>query len=132
MKIDLNWGGELLFTAATQDGREQTLDGGSEEGLSPVEALTASLAGCMAIDVIDILGKMREDVQALQVELEGERNNESPQYLKTVSMSFHIKGKANPEKVRRAIELSREKYCSVLHSLRSDLAFSYSFEIDEG
>jgi len=83
------------------------------------------LMGCMAIDVLMILQKGRVEVGTLEVIADADRNLEPPRYFKRICLTFVLGGvvsEARP-KVDRAIELSSEKYCSVLHSLRQDLEF---------
>jgi putative redox protein len=75
----------------------------------------------MAIDVSLILKKMRARVDGLGVELEGERGEEPPRYFRAVRMVFVVTGDVDVERVEHAVKLSRERYCSVLHTLRPDL-----------
>jgi putative redox protein len=107
-----------------------TLDSGSAAGPSPVQALAAGLAGCMAIDVVHILTKGRLPFRSVKAHLEGERAAEDPKRLLAVRLHFAIEGDIPEEKVARAIALSREKYCSVWHSLRQDIDFQTSFGVE--
>ncbi len=81
--------------------------------------------GCMSIDVLTILQKGRVEVTSLETRVEAERAPEPPKYFTRVRLTFSLEGPSPEErgKVDRAIELSREKYCSVFHSLRPDLEF---------
>lgn len=120
-KAMLEWKGELLFHGGV-DGRELTLDGGRKAGCSPMEALMLSLAGCMAIDVVHILGRMRAEPKSVRVQVEGERAATEPKRFTRLRLRFEVAGeKINPVEVERALSLSREKYCSVYHSLRDDI-----------
>jgi len=112
--LDLVWQGDLRF-AGRADGVELVLDGAKAAGPSPVQALGFALAGCMAIDVAQI----------------GERRSEEPRRFVTIDLHFVVTGEVAPEKVERALALSREKYCSVWHSLRQDIEFRTSFEIEK-
>jgi putative redox protein len=88
-----------------------------------MELLLMGLMGCMAIDVLLILQKGRVKVDSLEISGDGDRNPEPPRYFKRIRLTFLLSGvpaEARP-RVDRAIELSSEKYCSVLHSLRQDL-----------
>ena len=105
------------------------LDNAGAAGLSPVQALAAALASCMAIDVVHILTKGRLPLRALHAHLAGTRSAEDPKRLLGARLHFDVSGEIPDDKVARAIELSREKYCSVWHSLRQDIDFVTSFEV---
>ncbi len=126
--VDLDWQGDLRF-AARAGPAELILDSAGQAGPNPVQALASSLAGCMAIDVVHILKKGRLDPRALHAHLIGERASEDPKRLLRVTLHFVVTGDIPPEKLERALALSRERYCSVWHSLRRDLDFRTSFEI---
>jgi putative redox protein len=101
------------------------IDGDSKAGPSSTESLLMGLMGCMAIDVLMILEKGRVEVGSLEVLADADRNPEPPRYFKRICLTFVLGGvdaEARP-KVDRAIQLSKDTYCSVLHSLRQDLVF---------
>jgi putative redox protein len=127
-EVELAWQGGLRFDARVGAHR-LVIDSDHQAGPSPTQALAVSLAGCMAIDVADILQKGRFPLDGLEVRLVSERRGDPPRYVTRVTFHFVVKGRVPPDRVERAIELSRERYCSVLHSLRPDLAFHASFEI---
>ncbi len=107
-----------------------TIDGDSEAGPSPTEALLLSLAACMAIDVRLILTKGRVPLHSLEVDVEGGRREDPPRYFRRARMALRLGG-PEPEhhdKIQRALDLSRDKYCSVLHTLRPDLDLTISYE----
>jgi putative redox protein len=106
-----------------------TLDWQGRAGPSPVQALAFALAGCMASDVVLILQKGRQPLQGLRARLSGERAPTDPHRLTAVRLDFEVRGDVPPEKVERAIALSRETYCSVWHSLRQDIDFRTSFAV---
>jgi putative redox protein len=128
MAASLKWAGELTFNASSGT-QTVTLDGNSTAGPSPVQALAFAIAGCMAMDVIDILRKGRHPVQALDVTFHGERAQTPPHRLTAVNLTFVVRGSVPGDAVRRAIALSHEKYCSVSNSLRGDITFSTEFEV---
>ncbi len=130
MELILDWTDGLCFETEAAKGRKLKLDGDSEEAFSPTEALLSALAGCMAIDVVLILGKMREDLQGLRVRIKGQRRSETPRYFTEAELRFSLRGPVDSRKAERAIQLSREKYCSVLHTLRDDLQLATSFEVE--
>jgi putative redox protein len=108
------------------------IDGSSEEGPSPMEALLLSLAGCMAIDIQVILEKSRVEISALEVRLTAERAPEPPKRFTRALMEIELSGPTASDrgKVERAVELSRDRYCSVFHTLRSDLEVEIRIEIE--
>ena len=74
---------------------------------------------------------MRCEVSSYEIEVEGARNLEPPQYYRSFDMTIHISGEGiTPKKIERAIALSREKYCSVYHSIRSDIEVNVKYEIE--
>jgi putative redox protein len=91
--------------------------------------LAASLASCMASDVVDILVKGRLPLRGLTAHLDAQRAAEQPRRLLAVKLHFVVTGDVPDDRVERAIALSHDKYCTVWHSLRQDIAFSTSFEV---
>jgi len=121
-KTTLRWDRDLIFVGGTEAGYEVSFDAHAQWGCHPMEALLLSLAGCMAIDVVMILRKMRVQLASLRMDLQGERNPSPPQYFKTIEMVLSIAGKnLDSRKVDRAVALSHAKYCSVYNTLRKDL-----------
>jgi putative redox protein len=126
--VDLTWDGGLTFTAS-QPQHRWVLDGRNEAGPTPVAALAAALAGCMATDVVDILIKGRHVVTGLGAKLVGYRADEDPRRFVRMDVTFRIETAATTAQVGRAITLSREKYCSVWQSLRQDIELTIGYEI---
>ena len=106
-----------------------TLDGKREAGPSPVQAVAFALAGCMAIDVVDVVEKGRLPLKALSCDLQVFRTVETPRSITGVDLHFVVGGDIPEDRVARAIELSREKYCSVWHSLNPSIDFKTSFTV---
>ena len=126
--VDLQWDGRLVFTARGC-GLEWMLDGRGESAPSPVSALASALAGCMAIDVVHILTKCRFHVSSFSARLTGHRAESEPRRFTKCELSFEISTDAPRDQIDRAIALSREKYCSVWHSLRQDIELTTSVSI---
>ena len=126
--ISLEWTGDLRFEARA-DGALVAIDGDGIQGTSPVDLLLESVAGCAGADVVDILKKGRQDLREMTIEITGDRRDEAPRYVKRLRLTFRIKGDVDEGKARRAVDLSLEKYCSVFHSLRMDLAVDTEIEI---
>ncbi|MFA5910250.1 MAG: OsmC family protein [Vicinamibacterales bacterium] len=124
----LVWQGDLRFSARAGT-TEITLDSDSTAGPSPVQALAMALAGCMAIDVADIVTKGRHPFSALEATITGHRREEPPRRFTGFDLHFKITGAVPAQAVERAIQLSHDKYCSVWHSLREDIQFDTSFEV---
>ncbi len=122
---------DLIFNGRTQRGYEVEYDAGMQWGCSPTETLIMSLAGCLAIDVVFFLRKMRGEIKTFKVDYEGERKSTPPQYYKSIDMMITISGSGiTSKKIERAISLSQEKYCSVYHTLRSDLKVNVNYKIE--
>ena len=88
-----------------------------------------ALAGCMAIDVADIVLKGRHPLTSLEARIAGSRREEPPRHFIKFTLQFLVGGNVPAHAIERAISLSREKYCSVWHSLRQDLQLDTSFEV---
>jgi putative redox protein len=130
MTASLEWQQDLVFTATTRRGYDLDFDANIQMGCMPVEGVLMSLAGCMAIDVVAILQKMRCEIEAFRMDIEGERNPTPPQRIRRIKLTLHIKGDVTEAKARRAVQLSEEKYCSVRHSLREDIAIETDLRIE--
>lgn len=132
-KITLDWSGEgLRFVGGAEGVPRSVVDGGSKDGPSPTDHLLLAFAGCMGADLIDILGKSRVPVERLRVEVIGHRAPTPPRRFTRVTMSFRLSGPSSADrpKVERAVNLSRDTYCSVLHTLRPDLELSFEVRLD--
>jgi putative redox protein len=126
----LTWEKDLVFTARIR-GYQFEFDTKAQEGCFPTDTLLMSIAGCLAIDVVTFLQKMKAEIKSLEIETSGERNPTPPQYFKSVNMIIRISGEnITPRKLDRAISLSQEKYCSVYHSLRKDMNVKVGYVIE--
>lgn len=126
--VSLSWKGDLAFEGRAGDATI-TLDGRAVAGPSPMHALALALAGCMAIDVVNILTRGRHPLRRLEARLDGHRADAQPPRYRRMDLHFEIGGEVPAEAVTRAIDLSREKYCSVWHSLRQDIEFVVTFAV---
>ena len=120
-RVELAWVSGQRFETTDASGLSSTLDGDTESGFSPTEALLSSLGACMGIDVVIILEKMRVGLEGLSITVEGERVAEPPRYFHRMRLQFRIRGDVPLDKAERAVKLSFEKYCSVFHTLRNDI-----------
>lgn len=130
-KATLTWDKDLIFMGRTNRGYEIEFDAQQQWGCSPTESLLLSVAGCMGIDMVSFLMKMKCEIKSYKMDIVGERNPTPPQYYTSMEMIISVKGAGlTPKKLERAIALSHEKYCSVYHSLRKDMKMKvdYTFE----
>ncbi len=126
----LTWTSGLAFTGGVPGGQQITVDGDSTTGISPMITLLCAAAGCTGADVVSILEKMRVGLQSFRIEITGTRREEEPKRYLALHLIFHITATAiDHAKARRAIDLSIEKYCSVIASLASDMAISYDVQL---
>ncbi len=130
-KATLTWDKDLIFVGRTNRGYEVEYDAQQQWGCSPTETLLLSVAGCMGIDMVSFLQKMRCGIKTYKMDIMGERNPVPPQYYTAIEMIITVTGTSlTAKKLERAIALSHEKYCSVYHTLRKDLKMKvdYTFE----
>jgi putative redox protein len=119
-QVRLRWSGEdLRFHGGADGGPQIAVDGGSKEGPAPMQLLLLAAAGCMGIDIKMILEKSRVPLERIEIEAIGERAEEAPRRYLKIEFVCRVEGPAagDADKVQRAVDLSKDKYCSVLHSL---------------
>jgi putative redox protein len=108
----------MMFVGESGSGNAVVMDGAPESGgrnlgIRPMEMLLIGLGGCTGFDVVQILRKGREQVTGCEVEVTAERAKTDPKVFTTIHIDYLVKGRnLAPAKVERAIELSKEKYCS--------------------
>ena len=137
-KIILEWKGRYKLEARNNKGLSVKYDatiehGGEETALTPMENVLASLAACSSYDVLTILKKKRQNISSLNVEAIGERRNEPlPKIFTKIHLKYKLKGQSiDPEAVKKAIQLSEKKYCSVGGMLKNAAIITSSFEITD-
>lgn len=124
----LTWTHDQQFEA-TSGHSTLTIDGQGKLGPNPVETLAVALAGCMAIDVVDIVKKGRHDLRGLAAHLTANRAEEPPRRFVAVALHFVVSGDVPGAAVERALQLSKDKYCSVWQTLRQDIPFTTTYEV---
>lgn len=129
--VALVWEHDLVFAGRSGD-VGMTLDSDSAEGPSPMQALAFALAGCMAIDVVHILKKGRHEMRGLKADLTGQRADTEPRRFTGITLHYTVTGDVPKTAVERAVALSKEKYCSVWHSMRQDIPFDVTFTVTPG
>jgi putative redox protein len=130
-KATLTWDKDLIFVGRTNRGYEVEFDAQQQWGCSPTETLLLSVAGCMGIDMVSFLKKMKVEIKSYKMDIVGERNPTPPQFYTSMEMIIAVTGTGlTDKKLERAISLSHEKYCSVYHTLRKDMKMKvdYTFE----
>lgn len=122
--VTLRWTGRgLVFQGGGDDGGEITIDGDTVVGPSPMDTLLLALAGCMGADVCSILESSRVPLTALEIAITGTRPADPPRRFIKIELAYRLSGPQaeHSAKVQRAVDLSRDKYCSVLHTLDPEL-----------
>lgn len=135
MKISLKRiNDNYLFETKNEKGDVVLLDNKSEEepkGSSPMDLILRGIAGCSSIDIVMILKKQQHQLEDLQVEVEGFREDGAiPNVFKKIHLDFILKGDIPPAKVKRAVKLSMDKYCSVAKMLEKAAEISYSIQLN--
>jgi putative redox protein len=102
----------------------------AKNGFGPKSLLLSGLAGCSGVDVVEILEKMRVPFADLRIEAEAEQTEELPRVFKTIHLRYHIKAEEEQrEKIKKAIDLSLEKYCGVAAMLKKNSRIEYEIMI---
>ncbi len=126
----LDWQAGQAFEASTAHGRHTLESGDERHALTPMEAMLSAVAGCMAIDVVDILAKMRKTVTGYSIDCEGWRRDERPRRFTRIRLTHRVTGPDVDEAgVRRAVDLSHERYCSAMASLHPEIEVEHRIEL---
>jgi putative redox protein len=130
--VSLRWreAGGLVFEGGGAGRPPIVVDGDTKLATSPVELLLLAAGTCTAADVILILQKQRVKLRGLEIAVEGTRREEEPRRYTAIHFRFTVTGEgADEAKARRAIDLSLQKYCSVVASLASDIPITYDVTV---
>jgi len=135
MKISLKRiNDNYLFETVNERGNIVLLDNKSDEepkGSSPMDLILRGIAGCSSIDIVMILRKQQHELEDLQVEVDGYRENGAiPNVFKKIQLDFILKGDVPAAKIERAVKLSMDKYCSVSKMLEKAAEISYSVQLN--
>jgi putative redox protein len=128
LSVELEWLGDDRLRGRAGD-VEIVMDSPPVAGPSPVQTLALALAGCMAMDVLVVVRKGRYQLEAMTARLLAERAPADPRRIVKADLHFTLTGEIPEDRVARAIQLSRDKYCSVWHSMRPDIELTASFEV---
>lgn len=137
MECTVRWGGPygMTFVAETGSGHALVMDGAPEGGgrnlgPRPMETVLVGTGGCTAYDVVLILRKSGQDVRGCDVRVQSERADQDPKVFTRIHFHFMVRGRdLKPNLVKRAIELSHDKYCSASIMLAKTAALEHTFEI---
>ena len=135
MKGRVKWVEEVTFVAESGSGHTVVIDGppdhgGRNLGIRPMELILLGTGGCAAFDVVHILKKGRQPITDCVVELSAERAETEPKVFTKIHMHFIVTGNDLPEKqVKRAVELSTEKYCSATQMLNKVAEITHDYEV---
>ena len=124
----MDWIGDLKFRSGEGEPPLE-LHSSTTGRLSPTMLIAYAEMACMGMDIVHVLQKGRHDLRKLHVGFDSERAKEHPRRFLTMKLHFDITGNVADHVVERAIQLSREKYCSVSNSLREDIDLQTSFTI---
>ena len=129
-RVSLTWQNGLRFTGGEPDGPSTTIDGDNAAAPGPMLSLLLAAASCSGSDVVLILRKMRIQLRQLRIEVAGVRREQEPRRFTAIHFDYQIGGEGlDQAKATRAVDLSIEKYCSVIHSLAPDMAITYAVTV---
>jgi putative redox protein len=138
MKVKVKYIDGLQFVGETESGHAVVMDGEPEYGgnntaVRPTELLLVGLGGCSGMDVASVLKKKKQDVRGLEINIKGKRAEEHPKKFTAIDIEFVVTGRSiSEEAVKRAVNLSMEKYCSVKATIEGCAAITFSYRIVEG
>lgn len=129
-RISLTWREGLQFTGGAPDGPTTAIDGDNAAAPGPMLTLLLAAASCSGSDVVIILEKMRVKLHGLRIDVTGTRRDEQPRRYVAMHFDYHMSGEGLDEsKARRAVDLSLEKYCSVIHTLAPDIRITHAITL---
>lgn len=130
-QVHLRWNTEEQFVLSDDDGYRISLT--KPKGVSPSDLLPMSLIGCTSYDVVEILRKQRQELHQLNVTAEAVQDETPPWRFRKIHIHYQVIGKGiDVAKVRKAIQISEEKYCSVYATLRDVIEITHELEVVEG
>lgn len=130
VKTKTSWLGDERFESE-HEGNMIKIDGNKKDGHGAKALMLAALAACSGIDITSILKKQRVEFSNFNIETETEQTTEHPKVFKEITVTYKMKtDPSNEEKVRKAIELSLEKYCGVSAMLKKNSPINYKLVIE--
>ena len=126
-RVSLTWEGDLRFSSGP-DEPALVLDSDAKEGPSPMQALGYAVMACMGMDIVHVLQKGRHPLEGLRASMIGTRAEEHPRRFTRVEMTFTITGNVPREAAERAVQMSRDTYCSVMNSMAPDIEWAITIQ----
>lgn len=136
VSVKMAWKGGVAFEGIGAFGHTIRTDvakqaGGEESGFKATELLLYGMAACTGVDVVRILQKQRQELTSLEIEVTGHQNEEYPKPFHTIEIVYRAKGKdLSPDKVAKAIELSKGKYCVVSQTVKNETKVTTRYEVE--
>lgn len=122
----------IQFEGANASGNRLTIASkADQEGVSPMEMTAMAVGGCSSIDILMILEKQHQQIDSFSVQVDAERADDHPRVFTKLHVHYTFTGAAEPEKVRRAINLSLNTYCSVSNMIDHAATLTYTFTLNE-
>lgn len=137
-KAKITYTNGMQFVGEAGSGHAIVLDtdsefGGANTGLRPMELLLIGVGGCSGMDIVSVLKKKKQNLTGLEINVDGKKAEGYPQKFTDISIEFIVKGRdLSEEAVKKAVNLSMEKYCSVKATLEGSATITFSYNIVEG
>ena len=134
VKVETQWSSEMSFDSTVNNHRivmdSDPAFGGQEKGPRPKMLVLSALGGCTGMDVVSILNKMRVNPDSFRVVAEADIADEHPKVFTKIHLTYEFKGKNLPQdKLKKAVDLSQERYCPVSAMLKKACPFTYEIKI---
>ena len=127
----LVWHEHFRFTGSDSRGRPVAIDAHMDgKGAKPSDLLPISLAACTAYDIVNILYKQRQDLKELEATMESEQDPDPPWTFRRIAVKYVARGRVDPQKAQKALELSEQKYCSISATLRPVVELAFQIEVE--
>ena len=130
MKATVSWQSDMKFVGETDTGKRIEMDGEGSQ-TTPMEAVLLAVGACSSIDVVEILKKSRQAITGCECQLDAQRADDAPRVFTEIHAHYVIEGENLSEKhIQRAVQLSAEKYCSVMLMLEGKVKITTSFSMN--
>lgn len=135
MRAHIRYSGNMSFIGKADSNHFVVMDaskkvGGEESAVKPIELILIGLGGCTGVDVVSILSKMRAPLEKLEILINAEQSDDFPKVFTKIHIDYTFYGQGlKNEQVERAVNLSKEKYCSVSAMLSKSAEISHSYKI---
>ncbi len=132
---DVRWAGRMTFIGKAGTNHLVPMDtvpefDGDNSATKPLELLLVALGGCTGMDIVPLFRKMRQDVTAVELNITADRSEEHPKVYTKIDIEYVVTGRnLDEQKVRHAVDLSQEKYCSVSAMLKKACPVNYTVRL---